>query len=66
MGYYRQAQEPGVASTETLTLDQANSWSGTFTGLLKNDATRLGHAIAYTVAEENLLWIYQRGLGQPD
>lgn len=43
----------GVASTETLTLDQTNGWTGTFTGLLKNDATD-GHAIAYTVAEENI------------
>ena len=43
----------GVASTETLTLDQANGWTGTFTGLLKNDATD-GHVIAYTVAEENV------------
>lgn len=43
----------GVASTETLTLDQTNGWTGTFTGLLKNDATD-GHAIAYTVAEENV------------
>lgn len=43
----------GVASTETLTLDQTNGWTGTFTGLLKNDATD-GHVIAYTVAEENV------------
>ena len=43
----------GVASTETLTLDQTNGWAGTFTGLLKNDTTD-GHAIAYTVAEENV------------
>ena len=43
----------GVASSETLTLDQTNSWTGTFTGLLKNDATD-GHVIAYTVAEENV------------
>ena len=43
----------GVASTETLTLDQTNGWAGTFTGLLKNDATD-GHVIAYTVVEENV------------
>ncbi len=43
----------GVASTETLTLDQTNGWTGTFTGLLRNDATD-GHVIAYTVVEENV------------
>ena len=43
----------GVASTETVTLDQTNGWAGTFTGLLRNDATD-GHVIAYTVAEENV------------
>ena len=43
----------GVASTETVTLDQTNGWAGTFTGLLRNDATD-GHVIAYTVVEENV------------
>ena len=43
----------GVASTETVTLDETNGWTATFTGLLKNDATD-GHEIAYTVAEENV------------
>ena len=43
----------GVASTETVILDETNGWTATFTGLLKNDATD-GHEIAYTVAEENV------------
>lgn len=43
----------GVASTETVTLDETNGWTATFTGLLKNDATD-GHEIAYTVTEENV------------
>lgn len=43
----------GVASTETLTLDQTNNWAATFSGLLRNDATD-GHVIAYTVVEENV------------
>lgn len=43
----------GVASTETVTLDETNGWTATFTGLLKNDDTD-GHEIAYTVAEENV------------
>ena len=43
----------GIASTETLTLDETNGWAATFTGLLRNDATD-GHLIAYTVAEENV------------
>ena len=43
----------GVASTETVTLDQTNNWAATFSGLLRNDATD-GHVIAYTVAEENV------------
>ena len=43
----------GVASTETVTLDETNGWAATFTGLLRNDATD-GHLITYTVAEENV------------
>lgn len=43
----------GVASTETVTLDETNGWTATFTGLLRNDATD-GHLITYTVAEENV------------
>ena len=43
----------GVASTETVTLDQTNNWAATFSGLLRNDATD-GHVIAYTVVEENV------------
>ena len=43
----------GVASTETVTLDETNGWTATFSGLLRNDATD-GHVIAYTVAEENV------------
>ena len=43
----------GIASNETVTLDETNGWTATFTGLLKNDATD-GHEIAYTVAEENV------------
>ena len=43
----------GVASTETVTLDETNGWAATFTGFLSNDATD-GHLITYTVAEENV------------
>ena len=43
----------GVASTETMTLDETNGWAATFTGLLRNDATD-GHLITYTIAEENV------------